>query len=119
MTTARIGLIAGLFIAASALAGCSSTSVQERGKIQGGAFLCASPEGQVSLLVFPDGVYELRWQAAGGKRATGWLEQSGAELKPTSGPLVGSVGRSSGGGLDFVSTSASTAPIGRCETASS
>ncbi|MFT3723904.1 MAG: hypothetical protein QM773_09980 [Hyphomonadaceae bacterium] len=83
----------------SLLAGCASDQANvERGGVPGGTFACEGQPG-MTLVVSNDGVYELRWGQ--GASATGWLEASGDQLKPTSGPLQGTIGRRSGDGISF------------------
>ena len=92
----RAGVAAGLM---AALAGCASDqSNVERGGVPGGTYACEGQPG-MTLVVSNDGAYELRWGQGGA--ATGWLEASGDQLRPTSGPLQGTVGRRTSDGISF------------------
>lgn len=92
---------AGMAAALAALAGCASDQASvERGGVPGGTFVCDG-QAAMTLVVSNDGAYELRWGNTPAQRTTGWLEASGDQLKPTSGPLQGAVGRRSGDGIAF------------------
>jgi hypothetical protein len=81
------------------LGGCASDQASvERGGVPGGTYVCEG-KAPMTLVVSNDGAYELRWGQGG--RATGWIEASGDQLKPTSGPLQGAVGRRSADGVSF------------------
>jgi hypothetical protein len=83
----------------AALAGCASDQASvERGGVRGGTYACEGQPG-MTLVVSADGAYELRWGQ--GAAATGWLEASGDQLKPTSGPLQGVAGRRTADGISF------------------
>lgn len=98
---ASVWVRAGVAAAVVVLAGCASDDASvERGGVPGGTFVCDG-QAPMTLVVSNDGAYELRWGPGGTQRATGWLEASGDQLKPTSGPLQGAVGRKSGNGIAF------------------
>lgn len=97
MTSIWMG--AGAATALVLLAGCASDQASvERGGVPGGTYVCEGQPG-MRLVVSNDGAYELRWGQGGS--ATGWLEASGDQLKPTSGPLQGAVGRRMAEGISF------------------
>ncbi len=108
-----IWMRAGMAAAVAALAGCASDDASvERGSVRGGTYVCDG-QAAMTLVVSNDGAYELRWGNAANQRATGWLEASGDQLKPTSGPLQGAVGRRSGEGIAFSGGDASMCSVFR------
>lgn len=99
MSSGWMQAVLALLIASLSACASDDGSV-ERSRVAGGFFACETQTG-MTLLVASDGAYELRWGDRANERMTGWIEASGDQLRPLSGPLLGAVGRRKEDGILF------------------